>query len=182
MLKVKATLSGRFLWEVWQWSLPSLVPIACGILLALSAGMVGVRFCSRVTFLLCNVWSKIYTVDSCCLYLCLCLNLVEDWQRIDLSFSHLFNHQIMTLLWFQPLWRAPGWSYLLCSPGIKIDQTFEYLNKKPLLSLLQYFESGPFVLWEALCWADQAEGRILLTSLETQSWHVSCKNYNSFDF
>ena len=77
MLKVKTTLSGRFLWEVWQWSLPSLVPIVCGILLALSAGWLGFDF-GGVTFLLCNVWSKIYTVDSCCLYLCLCLILVED--------------------------------------------------------------------------------------------------------
>ena len=76
MLKIKRTLSGRFLWEVWQWSLPSLVPIACGILLALSAGWLGFDFVG-VTFFLFNVWSKIYTVDSC-LYLCLCLNLVED--------------------------------------------------------------------------------------------------------
>merc|ERR1719422_2782406 len=33
-------VAGRFLWEVWQWWLPSLVPIACGILLALSAATV----------------------------------------------------------------------------------------------------------------------------------------------
>ena len=44
VLNVKTTLSGRFLWEVWQWSLPSLVPIACGILLALSAGWLGFDF------------------------------------------------------------------------------------------------------------------------------------------
>ena len=44
IMKVKATLSGRFLLEVWQWWLPSLVPIACGILLALSAGWLGLDF------------------------------------------------------------------------------------------------------------------------------------------
>ena len=65
--------------------------------------LVGVRFCSRVTFLLCNVWSKIYTVDSFCLYLCLCLNFQQAFKipRVLLVSKEHFNSIFVTTIIFK---------------------------------------------------------------------------------